>query len=176
MGDSLIGRATVSKTVDRGSIPLLPVFSKFYFFSYTHKFLLLMSFKEKTITFIRLIVPAGEAMPVPPLSATLGQSQINANDFCKQFNFRSSIYEPGTLLSIHIFRHQNGSFFFTINRIFLPFLLYQCVEKDDKTIFVEKLYDIFKIYSRFSSNDNTFSSLCSQFFGAIRASKFTIIL
>lgn len=136
----------------------------------------MLYFKEKNSLFIKLIIPAGEAIPVPPLSATLGQSQINANDFCKQFNFRSSIYENGTLLSIHLFRFSNGSFSFTINRIFLPFLLYQCVEADDKTIFVEKLYDIFKIYSRYSSTDVSFTSLASQFFGAIRASKFKVIL
>ncbi len=136
----------------------------------------MLSFKEKNSLFIRLIIPAGEAIPVPPLSATLGQSQINANDFCKQFNFRSSIYENGTLLSIHLFRFSNGSFSFTINRIFLPFLLYQCVEADDKTIFIEKLYDIFKIYSRYASTDVSFTSLASQFFGAIRASKFKVIL
>ena len=60
--------------------------------------------KEKSALFIRLIVPAGEATPVPPLSATLGQAQVNANDFCKQFNLRSSVYENGVLLSIHLFR------------------------------------------------------------------------
>lgn len=131
---------------------------------------------EKNSTFIRLIVPAGEAIPVPPLSATLGQAQVNANDFCKQFNLRSSIYETGVLLSVHLFRNSNGSFNFTINRIFLPFLLYQCVESDDRTIFIEKLYDIFRIYSRYSSTDVSFTSLASQLFGVIRASKFKIIL
>jgi Ribosomal protein L11, N-terminal domain len=135
-----------------------------------------MSSREKNLLFIRLIVPAGEAIPVPPLSATLGQSQVNANDFCKQFNLRSSIYEVGTLLSIHIFRSPNGTFNFTINRIFLPFLLYQSVELDDRTIFIEKLYDVFRIYSRFTSTTVSFTSLTSQFFGVIRASKFTIIL
>lgn len=132
--------------------------------------------KEKSALFIRLIVPAGEATPVPPLSATLGQAQVNANDFCKQFNLRSSVYENGVLLSIHLFRFSNGTFTFSINRISLPFLLYQSVEHDDKTIFVEKLYDIFKIYSRFASTDVSFTSLASQFFGVIRASKFKIIL
>lgn len=125
--------------------------------------------------FIRITIPAGEASPVPPLSATLGQSQINANDFCKQFNVRSSIYESGTLLSVHIFRTSTGGFTFSINRVFLPFLLYQVVESDERTIFMEKLYDVFIVYSRYSSTDVSITSLATQFFGVLRASKFTII-
>jgi len=136
---------------------------------------LIMSDKEISL-FIRITIPASEAMPVPPLSATLGQSQINANDFCKQFNVRSSIYEPGTLLSVHIFRFKNNSFSFSINRIFLPFLLYQVVEEDDRTILLEKLYDIFLIYSRFSTTDVSLTSLASQFFGVMRSSKFVVLL
>jgi|LakMenE01Jun11ns_1017448.scaffolds.fasta_scaffold9860543_2 hypothetical protein len=134
-------------------------------------------FVDKDISlFIRITIPATEAMPVPPLSATLGQSQINANEFCKQFNIRSAIYETGTLLSVHIFKFKNNSFSFSINRIFLPFLFYQIVEDDERTILLEKLYDIFLIYSRYSTTDVSMTSLASQFFGVIRSSKFVVLL
>jgi hypothetical protein len=134
------------------------------------------SLNNNISAFVRVVLPAGEAIPVPPLSATLGQSQINANDFCKQFNIRSSIYEPGILVSVHIFRFSNGSFSFSINRIFLPFLLYQVVEDNTKNIIlIEKLYDVFTIYSRYCSTDVSVTSLASQFFGVIRSTKFIIL-
>lgn len=41
---------------------------------------------KKLKTIIKLIVPAGQATPAPPVGPTLGQHGVNIADFCKKFN------------------------------------------------------------------------------------------
>jgi hypothetical protein len=125
-----------------------------------------------SLTFVRFVLPAGEAVSAPPLSATLGQIQVNSADFCKQFNLYSQSYEPGTLLNVHLFKQTDGTFFIIIRGISLPFLFFQAVT-EDKLIPVEVLYDIFKIFMP-NPKDEFFSA--KQFFGSLRAANFKILL
>ncbi|CCF56191.1 hypothetical protein KAFR_0A07570 [Kazachstania africana CBS 2517] len=53
-------------------------------------------------TLIKLIVAAGQAAPTPPVGPALGSKGIKAIDFCKEFNARSSIYEPSTPIPVLI--------------------------------------------------------------------------
>jgi len=126
-----------------------------------------------SLTFVRFVLPAGEAVSAPPLSATLGQIQVNSADFCKQFNSVTQTYEPGTLLNVHLFKQADGSYFFKIRGIFLPFLLFQASVEDTKVIPLEILYDVFKITSGTPTNE--FLS-AKQFFGSLRASDFKVLL
>lgn len=148
--------------------------------------------KEQTFTpatgtnpliFIRLVLAAGEAVSAPPLSATLGQVQINSNDFCKQFNaFSLTEYELGTLLNVHLFKNSDGTFFFKIRGIFLPFLLFQAsVDHDHVTtraIPLEQLFDIYRIQqlSIGAAVPKPMFNTAKQFFGGLRSSRFNILL
>ena len=137
------------------------------------------------ITFIRLVLPAGEAVSAPPLSATLGQVQINSNDFCKQYNQASlNLFESGVLTNVHLFKNADGTFYFKIRGIFIPFLFFQAAD-DQKFIKLENLFDIFQFFCSIESSDVISSSaVCptdkgflaaKEFFGALRAMGFKII-
>lgn len=132
--------------------------------------------RAPNLVFVRLVLPAGEAVSVPPLSATLGQVQINSNDFCKQFNLESVIhFEIGTLLNVHLFKNSDGTFYFVIRGVFLPFLFFQGAD-DAKYISIETLFDIFKISGLYSSDDaRTHFTKSKEFFGALRSINFKLI-
>jgi hypothetical protein len=135
-----------------------------------------------SVIFIRLVLPAGEAVSAPPLSATLGQVGIASNDFCKQFNSLSSAsYETGALLNVHLFKNPDGTFYIRIRGLFSPFLFFQ-VADDNKFIGVEHLFDIF-FYFFTESNSADLSGFptaraftdAKEFFGSLRSMNFKII-
>jgi hypothetical protein len=41
-------------------------------------------------TIVRLLVPAGQAKPAPPVGPALGQAGLNIMSFCKDFNARTA--------------------------------------------------------------------------------------
>ena len=132
--------------------------------------------QKKKLMFIRLVLPAGEAQPIAPLSATLGQVQINSIEFCKNFNILSlEKFEISTLLNVSLFKSDVG-YYFEINSIFLPFLLFQ-VSDNTKAIPLELLYDVYQI--RLLSSANLLKSPsfgnAKEFFGSLRAMDFKII-
>ncbi|PKC75840.1 ribosomal protein L11 [Rhizophagus irregularis] len=45
---------------------------------------------------IKMLVPAGNARPTPPIGPILGQRGLKAIDFCKQFNEFTKKYEVDT--------------------------------------------------------------------------------
>ncbi|KAJ1812693.1 mitochondrial 54S ribosomal protein YmL19 [Coemansia sp. RSA 2599] len=53
---------------------------------------------------LKLIVPAGKAMPSPPVGPALGQRGVKSMDFCKQFNDRTKdlVVETPTPVAIYI--------------------------------------------------------------------------
>jgi large subunit ribosomal protein L11 len=45
---------------------------------------------SKTVSkVIRLLVPAGQAKPAPPVGPALGQAGLNIMSFCKDFNAKT---------------------------------------------------------------------------------------
>ena len=44
---------------------------------------------KKTVGFIKLHVPGGQANPAPPVGPALGQHGVNIMEFCKQFNAKT---------------------------------------------------------------------------------------
>lgn len=127
------------------------------------------------LVFVRLVLPVGEAVSAPPLSATLGQVQINSNDFCKQFNAETSeLFEVGTLVNVHLFKNSDGTFYFIIRGIFSPFLFFQGAD-DDKFIPVEVLFDTFKLsHPAYTTSAQNFTC-AKQFFGSLRSINFKVI-
>ncbi|KAJ1941776.1 mitochondrial 54S ribosomal protein YmL19 [Linderina macrospora] len=67
-----------------------------------------------TASILKLIVPAGKAMPSPPVGPALGQRGIKSMDFCKQFNDRTKDLTPETPTPVSILIQPNRTFTFTV--------------------------------------------------------------
>ena len=134
-----------------------------------------LSPKSSKPTFVRLTLPAGEAVSAPPLSAILGQIQVNAGDFCKQFNaFSLQRYEAGVLLNVRLYKNFNGTYFFVIVGISKAFLFFQACDKD-KFIPIEVLFDIFRIVYKVDKKPVNQFKRAKEFFGTLRSMGFKII-
>jgi len=127
-----------------------------------------------SLTFVRLLLPAGEAVSAPPLSAILGQVQINSSDFCKQFNLLSEeVYETGTLVNVHLFKNPDGSFYFRLRGVFVPFLMFQAAN-ELACIPIETLFDIWQIALPAGTRADFFKA--KELFGSIRSMRFRVLL
>ncbi len=135
------------------------------------------SVKSTRPFFVRLTLPAGEAISAPPLSAILGQLQVNSSDFCKNFNaFSLKGYESGTLLNVRLYKNSDGTYFFTVPGISTAFLLFQACDKD-KCIPIEVLFDIFRIGQKTDARHNISQfKRARQFFGLVRSMGFKVLL
>ena len=67
--------------------------------------------KKKTLGFVKLQIPAGQANPAPPVGPALGQHGVNIMDFCKQFNAKTQ-KQSGTLIPVEITVYADRSFSF----------------------------------------------------------------
>lgn len=131
---------------------------------------------------LKFVLPAGEALPQPPLSATLGQAQLNATEFCKQFNALSlAKYYSGVLINVSAIKKSDNSIDVQIGDIFLPFIFFQAIfslrGKRKRRIYLEILYDIFKLYITFEKVQKNFISeqnVARTFFGTLRSCRFKI--
>lgn len=66
---------------------------------------------KKTLGFVKLQIPAGQANPAPPVGPALGQYGVNIMDFCKQFNAQTQ-KQSGTLVPVEITVWADRSFSF----------------------------------------------------------------
>ena len=66
---------------------------------------------KKTIGFIKLQIPAGQANPAPPVGPALGQQGVNIMDFCKSFNAATQD-QPGMIIPVEITVYVDRSFTF----------------------------------------------------------------
>ena len=66
---------------------------------------------KKTVGFIKLQIPAGQANPAPPVGPALGQQGVNIMDFCKAFNAATQD-QPGMIIPVEITVYADRSFTF----------------------------------------------------------------
>jgi len=127
-----------------------------------------------SLLFIRLVLPAQKAEPVPPLSAILGQATINAADFCHQFNVISAYeFEPDVLVVVHLFRRSDMTFYFYFQGIFAPFYVFQSIDEFGN-IPIETLYDVF-LLSTLGYDLTPDWYKAKQFFGSLRSMNIKLI-
>jgi large subunit ribosomal protein L11 len=69
---------------------------------------------KKIDGYINLQVKAGQANPSPPIGPALGQRGVNIMAFCKDFNAKTSAFEPGTPLPTRITVFSDKSFTYEI--------------------------------------------------------------
>lgn len=88
---------------------------------------------DNYIVKLRLFIPAGAATAIPPLGPILGQYGVNTVQFCKEFNdltanlpafFEGDAFgSSGFLLVVNIFIREDRTFFFSIEKPPVSFLL-----------------------------------------------------
>lgn len=66
---------------------------------------------KKIVANVKLQLPAGKAMPSPPVGPALGPHGVNSNDFCKQFNAKTAS-QAGYVLPVVITIYQDRTFTF----------------------------------------------------------------
>ena len=66
---------------------------------------------KKVMAQIKLQIPAGQAMPSPPVGPALGQNGVNIMDFCKAFNAKTQGQE-GMIIPVIISVYEDRSFSF----------------------------------------------------------------
>lgn len=66
---------------------------------------------KKLLTLIKLQIPAGKANPAPPVGPALGQHGLNIQDFCSQFNAKTS-QMGDTVVPVEISVFEDRSFTF----------------------------------------------------------------
>ena len=62
--------------------------------------------------YIKLLVPAGQANPSPPVGPALGQHGLNIMDFCKAFNAETQAMEQGLPVPVVITVYADKTFTF----------------------------------------------------------------
>ncbi len=67
---------------------------------------------KKVEAYIKLQIPAGKAMPSPPVGPALGQRGVNIMEFCKAFNAATQQLEPGLITPVTITVYSDRSFTF----------------------------------------------------------------
>lgn len=70
---------------------------------------------KKVTGYIRLQVPAGKAMPGPPVGPAFAQHGLKGKEFCDAFNEQSlKMYEQGMILPVVVTVYSDRSFTFKI--------------------------------------------------------------
>lgn len=68
--------------------------------------------KKEVKGLVKLVVPAKQANPAPPIGPALGAAGVNIAEFCKQFNDKTSDKEPGMPIPCIITVYTDRSFEF----------------------------------------------------------------
>jgi large subunit ribosomal protein L11 len=72
--------------------------------------------KKEIKTTVKLVVPAKQANPAPPIGPALGSAGVNIAEFCKQFNDRTAEKEAGMPIPciITVFTDRSFEFIMTL--------------------------------------------------------------
>ncbi len=63
---------------------------------------------------LKLMIPAGQANPAPPVGPALGQRGLNIMEFCKAFNAQTQELEAGSPCPTEVLYYQDKSFAITV--------------------------------------------------------------
>ena len=83
---------------------------------------------KKLITVIKLALPAGKAVPAPPVGPALSQHGVNISAFCKEYNGRTSD-QSGSIIPVEISVYEDRSYSFILKTPPSSFLLSKALNK-----------------------------------------------
>ena len=95
---------------------------------------------KKIKTVIKLLLPAGQASPAPPVGPILGQHGANIMAFCKEYNERTAS-QAGSIVPAEITIYEDRSFTFILKTPPVADLLRRAlgIEKGSNTPNVQKV-------------------------------------
>ena len=85
---------------------------------------------KKVTGFLKLQVPAGAAIPSPPIGPALGQRGLNIMEFCKAFNAQTQKIEKNTPIPVIITTYQDRSFTFEMKTPPVSYFLKKAAKLD----------------------------------------------
>lgn len=116
---------------------------------------------KKKIQLIKFNLAVGEAKTGPYLAPILGQSQINIQTFCKDFNEMTSSISEGVVLPVRIHKYEDKSFNIlykvpTLNYIFEQIVLNRQNKYIDNfnVLTIYELVDMLNIIKSFLFQEN----------------------
>jgi large subunit ribosomal protein L11 len=86
-----------------------------------------MTKKKEVKATVKLLLPAGQATPAPPVGPALGQHGVNIMEFCKAFNERTKGME-GTIVPAVVTVYKDRTFDFVLKTPPTSFLLKQAAK------------------------------------------------
>jgi len=87
----------------------------------------MMAKKKEVKATVKLMLPAGQATPAPPVGPALGQHGVNIMEFCKAFNERTKGME-GTIVPAVVTIYKDRTFDFVLKTPPTSFLLKQAAK------------------------------------------------
>ena len=84
---------------------------------------------KKTVGFIKLQIPGGQANPAPPVGPALGQHQVNIMQFCQSFNADTQD-KVGTIIPVEITVYEDRTFTYVLKTPPAAVLIKQAVGID----------------------------------------------
>lgn len=111
--------------------------------------------ETKLMVTMKQFIPAGEAESGPPLGVVLSQYYLNLATFCKDFNIKTSHYEPGTLLPVKVIKGLRAKEYkLFIGNPALSFLLWSAIDEYDYTLSIPELFGIIQIVANGNNSKN----------------------
>lgn len=83
---------------------------------------------KKLNTVIKLALPAGKAVPAPPVGPALSQHGVNISAFCKEYNGRTAD-QSGSIIPVEISVYEDRSYTFILKTPPASFLLSKAINK-----------------------------------------------
>lgn len=83
---------------------------------------------KKVTTIIKLALPAGKAVPAPPVGPALSQHGVNISAFCKDYNGKTSD-QTGSIIPVEISVYEDRSYSFILKTPPASFLLIKALNK-----------------------------------------------
>jgi len=83
---------------------------------------------KKITTIIKLALPAGKAVPAPPVGPALSQHGVNISAFCKDYNGKTAD-QTGLIIPVEISVYEDRSYTFTLKTPPASFLLSKALNK-----------------------------------------------
>ena len=86
---------------------------------------------KKVTEKFKMMIPAGAANPSPPVGPALGQRGVNSNEFCKEFNTKSSHrlgFKDGVDVRVVLEVDDDSSYTFQLSHPPVSHMLHACAD------------------------------------------------
>lgn len=122
----------------------------------------------KLIVTMKQLIPAGEASREGSLGVILSQYHIASNDFCPDFNGKTTKWTPGVLLPTKVIKGLRAKEYkLYISSPSIPFLIDAAIDEHDNRLYVASLYDAILFHTK--ELKRPIRVVANMFFSSLRA-------